>query len=239
MTLITRPVDYFHADTRCEGFFACDENSPGPRPAILVAHTWAGRDDFAIGKARQLAELGYAAFALDMYGDAQIGNSPEQCGQLMGSVIADRSFLQARIKAALDALRQQPEVNPDKIAAIGFCFGGLCVLDLARNGADICGVVSFHGLFTPPDPHPEQRIKAKVLVLHGFEDPMATPEQATALGHELTRYQADWQVHFYGNTAHAFTNPRANDPSLGTIYEPTADRRSWQSLLDFLGEVLE
>jgi dienelactone hydrolase len=135
-------------------------------------------------------------------------------------------------------LREQPEVDPRRIAAMGFCFGGLCVLDLARSGADLRGVVSFHGLLTPPEPHPQYTILAKVLVLHGFDDPMAPPEQVVALGLELTEAGADWQIHAYGNTLHAFTNPRANDPGFGTVYNETADRRSWRSLREFLAEVL-
>lgn len=239
MTLITHTLEYAHANTRCMGFFAYDDALPGPRPGVLIAHTWAGRDEFVENKARRLAELGYAAFALDMYGEGRVGSGPEECAQLMGGLMSDRRQLQARIHAALAALRQQPEVDPGRIAAMGFCFGGLCVLDLARSGAELRGVVSFHGLFTPPEPPPLKPIKAKVLVLHGNDDPMATPEQAVALGRELTEQGADWQIHLYGNTMHAFTNPRANDPGFGTVYQPLADRRSWRALMDFLGEVLE
>ncbi len=239
MALMTRTVDYAHANTRCEGFLAYDGCSATPKPGVLIAPTWAGRDDFAIGKARQLAELGYVALALDMYGEARVGNGPEECAHLMGGLMADRRQLQARITAALAALQQQPEVSPGRIAAMGFCFGGLCVLDLARSGADLRGVVSFHGLLTAPEHQEKRPIKPKVLVLHGFDDPMARPEQAVALGHELTEGKADWQLHLYGNTAHAFTNPRANAPDLGTVYESAADHRSWRSLLDFLAEVLE
>lgn len=239
MAIITRTVEYAHADTRCLGYLAFDGSVADPLPGVLVAPTWAGRDEFAANKARQLAELGYAGFALDMYGEGQVGSGPEENARLMGRLVGDRPFLQARINAALDALRQQAEVDPARIAAMGFCFGGLCVLDLARSGAELCGVASFHGIFTPPEPPSKQRIKARVLVMHGFEDPMATPEQAVALGRELTELGADWQIHLYGNTVHAFTNPHANDPGFGTVYNPVADRRSWRSVQEFLAEVLE
>lgn len=239
MAIITRTVEYAHAGTRCLGFLAVDESVADPRPGVLVAPTWAGRDGFAESQARKLAELGYAGFAVDMYGEGQVGSGPDENARLMGRLIEDRSFLQARIQAALVALREQAEVDPARIAAMGFCFGGLCVLDLARSGAALRGVASFHGIFTPPEPPPRQPIKAKVLVMHGFEDPMATPEQAVALGRELTQLGADWQIHLYGNTAHAFTNPHANDPGFGTVYNPVAEHRSWRTVQDFLAEVLE
>jgi dienelactone hydrolase len=239
MTITSRLIDYHHEGRRHEGFFAFDASASAPLPAVLVAHTWAGRDDFACGKAIKLAEMGYAAFALDMYGDAQIGETPEACAQLMSGLMNDRSDLAVRISTALASLRAQMEVDAARVAAIGFCFGGLCVLDLARSGADLQGVVSFHGLFAAPDPLPINPILAKVLILHGFEDPMAQPEQAIDLGRELTRAGADWQLHLYGNTLHAFTNPKANNVAAGTVYNATADARSWESLRDFLAEVLK
>ena len=239
MSVTSRLIEYHDGDTRCEGFFVADAQADRPLPAVLIGHTWAGRNAFVEAKARQLAGQGYAAFALDMYGEGRTGATPEECAQLMNSILENRSRLQARIKAGLDCLRGQPEVDPDKIAAMGFCFGGLCVLDLARSGADLQGIVSFHGLLTPPETSAEVPITARILVLHGHDDPMAPPEQVIALGRELTDRGADWQIHLFGHTAHAFTNPDANDPGLGTVYEPSADRRSWRYLMDFLDEVLE
>jgi dienelactone hydrolase len=238
MSIQTRAIDYAHAGAALEGYFAYDDRRAQPLPAVLIAHAWGGRDEFVCAKAQKLAELGYAAMALDMYGKGVLGSGPEENGKLMQPFMADRALLQSRMLAALDALRLQPEVDSKRIAAFGFCFGGLCVLDLARTGADLRGVVSFHGLFVPPGNTGGRHIKAKVLALHGFDDPMAPPEQVVALGRELTEAGADWQIHAYGNTVHAFTNPAANDRSFGTVYDETADRRSWQSLKEFLAEVL-
>jgi dienelactone hydrolase len=204
----------------------------------MISHAWSGRDDFVCGKARRLAELGYAAFALDMYGKGIIGSGPDENAKLMQPFMADRGHLQARMLAALASIKSLPEVDPNRVAAMGFCFGGLCALDLARTGADLRGIVSFHGLFLPPAGVPTRPIRAKVLALQGYDDPMVPPEQVTALAQELTDAGADWQIHLYGKTVHAFTNPAANDPSFGTVYNATADERSWQSLRTFLDEVL-
>lgn len=237
--LQTKTLDYFDGDTRLQGYLAYDDANPGPLPGVLIAHPWAGRNDFVLDKARRLAELGYAGFALDMYGDAKLGEGAEECSALMMPFMEDRAKLQRRMACALEALRRQPEVDAARIAAMGFCFGGLCVLDLARSGADLRGAVSFHGLLKPPGNTDDNAIKAKVLVLHGHDDPMAPVDDVVALQEELTAARADWQVHVYGNTVHAFTNPLANDPGFGTVYNAVADSRSWRSLVDFLAEVLD
>lgn len=238
MAVTTQAIDYSHNDVQLEGFFAYDNKRPQPLPAVLISHAWGGRDEFVCNKARKLAELGYAAFALDMYGKGIIGSGPEENARLMNPLMNDRRLLQDRITTALETVRKLPQVDPKRIAAMGFCFGGLCVLDLARTGADLRGVVSFHGLFLPPGNTRGNKIKTKVLVLHGHDDPMAPPDQAANLAKELTEAEADWQIHIYGNTLHAFTNPMANDRSFGTVYDETADRRSWESLRNFLAEVL-
>lgn len=238
MAVTTQAIDYSHNDVQLEGFFAYDNKRPQPLPAVLISHAWGGRDEFVCNKARRLAKLGYAAFALDMYGKGIIGSGPEENARLMNPFMNDRRLLQDRITTALETVRKLPQVDPKRIAAMGFCFGGLCVLDLARTGADLRGVVSFHGLFVPPGNTQGNKIKAKVLVLHGHDDPMAPPDQAANLAKELTEAEADWQIHIYGNTLHAFTNPMANDRSFGTVYDETADRRSWESLRNFLAEVL-
>lgn len=186
-----------------------------------------------------LAELGYVGFAIDLYGKGILGNNVEQNRALMEPLLADRQQLQSRMKQALSVCSKQKEVDPDRIAAMGYCFGGLCVLDLARTGADIRGVASIHGLFSAPGNTADNRISAKVLVLHGWEDPMATPAQLLELTSELTAMGADWQLHAYGNTLHAFTNPAADDVDFGTVYNVDADHRSWQSLQLFLAEIFK
>ncbi|WP_031433127.1 dienelactone hydrolase family protein [Methylomarinum vadi] len=237
MAIVANTVGYLDGDVLLEGYFAYDDSSEEKRPAVLISHAWGGRDEFVAAKARKLAELGYLGFALDMYGKGVSGSGPEENAILMRPFMEDRAKLQRRINAALYAVKLMPWVDDRKIAAIGFCFGGLCVLDLARSGADIAGVVSFHGLLGAPDNIDKPQIKGKVLVLHGHDDPMAPPEQVAALQQELTASGADWQVHVYGNTMHAFTNPVANDPGFGTVYQPLADNRSWQSMRNFLAEV--
>lgn len=211
--------------------------NPVAWPAVLICHTWAGRNEFVKDKARKLAALGYVGFALDMYGDGKVGANNEENARLMQPLRADRALLQRRITAALAAVKELPSVDIDKIAAIGFCFGGLCVLDLARTGAALNGVVSFHGLLDPPSNTKGRQIKAKVLVLHGYDDPMAVPQQMVALQNELTEAGADWQLISYGNTMHGFTNPLANDPAFGTVYQPVTERRSWLAMQNFLDEI--
>lgn len=237
MTIQTRTVDYSDGTITFKGYLAWDDSNSGPAPAVMVSHAWGGRGEFECEKARKLAELGYVGFAIDLYGDARLGTSKEENIALMSPLKQDRAELQKRITLALDALRQQPEVDKSKIAAIGYCFGGLCVLDLARTGADITAVVSFHGLFDAPGNTAGNTISAKVLCLHGYADPMAKPESMLALAEEMTAAGVDWQVHAYGHTLHAFTNPEANDPDFGTVYNATADRRSWQAMSHFLEEV--
>ncbi|MGB5411401.1 MAG: dienelactone hydrolase family protein [Woeseiaceae bacterium] len=237
MSIETRILEYVVDDIVFEGMLAWDSRSDAGRPGVLVSHAWGGRGDFEDGKALKLAELGYVGFAIDVYGKGKRGQSPDENAALMQPLLDDRAMLQRRLLAAIQALKQQPEVDSEKVAAIGFCFGGLCVLDIARSGADISGVVSFHGLFSAPQTRAADSIAAKILVLHGWDDPMATPEQAVSLAEELTSLGADWQLHGYGNTMHAFTNPLANAPASGTVYSSSADMRSWNAMTYFLSEI--
>ena len=232
-----RVVEYEHNGTVLEGFLAYDSANDKQRPGIMISHAWAGRGEFECQKARDLAELGYAGFALDLYGKGVLGSGPEENTRLMTPFLQDRALLQSRMQRSLEIMQTQPEVDPVKTAAIGFCFGGLCVLDLARTGAKTKGVISFHGLFNPPANFKTRKIKAKVLVLHGNDDPMVPVEMVTALEQEFTKAGADWQIHVYGNTKHAFTNPQANDSDMGTVYNANADRRSWQAMRNFLEEI--
>ena len=237
MTIRHRLIEYRDGDTVLEGRLCWDDNATGPQPGILVSHTIAGRAALEENKADNLAELGYVAFALDLYGKGVRGETPEKNRALMNAQLADRAAMQERLLLALSTLKAQPEVDEDKVGAIGFCFGGLCVLDIARTGEDLAGVVSFHGLFHPPGNTRGNSIKAKVLVLHGWDDPLATPDDVNSLAGEMSAMGADWQLHAYGNTMHAFTNPAANDPIGGTVYDETADRRSWQSMTNFFDEL--
>lgn len=235
----TEFVDYYEGTTHLKGFIAYDQTLAKKRPAILIAPDWSGCNDFARTKAKKLAELGYVGFALDMYGEGKQGSTNEEKAALIQPLLEDRALLQRRMLAALTFIQQHTAVDHAQIAAIGFCFGGLCALDLARSGAAIQGVVSFHGLFNPPEKLPTHRILAKVLALHGYNDPMVSPDQVNALAQELTAAQADWQIHMYGNTLHAFTNPLANDPGFGTVYNKVADQRSWQAMQDFFKELFQ
>jgi len=205
-------------------------------PLILIAHTWAGKDNFVHERANELAKLGYVALAVDMYGGGKVGLDAEQSQAMMSPLIADRNLLKTRINAALEFGKGLNGVDDSKIAAIGYCFGGLVVLDLARSGADIKGVVSFHGLLMGSDISKEG-IKSKVLVLHGERDPMVPLKMVDGFQEEMTKAKADWQLHSYGNTYHAFTNPDAKDSSLGTAFNADANSRSWKSMNNFFEEI--
>jgi len=232
-----RYIEFQHDGDTLEAYLAYDEHQDRTLPGVMISHSWRGRSEFECDKARTLAALGYVGFAVDLYGKGVLGENPEQSTALMQPFIDDRSKLQQRMVAALETLKAQSEVDATRVAAMGYCFGGLCVLDLARIGTDLAGVVSFHGLLNPPGNTSARKIKSKVLILHGNDDPMAPTEDVVAVQKELTETGADWQLHSYGNTMHSFTNPQANDPSFGTVYEPTADARSWRTLVQFLNEL--
>ena len=233
-----RQIEYAHSGTTLEGFLAYDNSKPGPMPAVMISHAWGGKSEFECDKAKELAKLGYIGFALDVYGKGVKGSGPEENTKLVQPFLEDRRLLQARLTASLDTLLSIPEVDNSRIAAMGYCFGGLCVLDLARIGSDILGVISIHGMFNPPGNTDGNKIKAKILCLHGNDDPMVPVDTVIALEKELTEAQTDWQIHVYGNTFHAFTNPQANDRERGTVYDENADKRSWISTKNFLEEIL-
>ncbi|MGL6028679.1 MAG: dienelactone hydrolase family protein [Legionella sp.] len=230
---------YHHGEQELHGFLAYDDCIDEPRPAVLIAHDWGGRSELFCDKARLLAQMGYVAFALDVYGHARLGASTGEKQALMMPLINDRALLSERLRAGLDTVIALSEVDASKIAAIGLCFGGLCVLDLARSGADVKGVVSFHGLLNKPEQPASQPIVAKVLALHGYEDPMVSPEQVNEFCLEMTAAQVDWQVHTYGHAKHAFANPHAHDDALGTVYNEAAAKRSWLAMSNFLQELFD
>lgn len=235
--LKTQTLEYQDGDVTLEGYYVYDDKITEKRPAVLVAHDWSGKNEFACKKADKLAELGYTAFALDMYGKGKVGKTKDEKVALMTPLMQDRSLLQRRIMAAFETVKKLDTVTSSHIGAIGFCFGGLCVLDLARSGADVKGVVSFHGLLHGPDNIANPHIIAKILALHGFDDPMVTTDQVLAFGQEMTHAKVDWELNMYGNAMHAFTNPEAKDPGFGTVYNDKADARSWIAMKEFFREV--
>ncbi|MBS0629477.1 MAG: dienelactone hydrolase family protein [Verrucomicrobia bacterium] len=239
----TEKIPYFHGETKCVGFLAYDDNVQGRRPAVLVSPAWRGQDDFARQKAIELAQLGYVGFAIDMYGNG-LSVTDEEAGQYMVPLFLDRSLLQGRIKAGFECVRKLPAVDPLKIGAIGFCFGGLTVYELLRSGADVKGVVCFHGVFAnvregvqvqtvPISPE----ANGSLLILQGEQDPLVSVADLQNVQQEMTKAGIDWQIHLYGNTMHAFTNPLANNPKNGAMYSEKATKRSWRSCQDFFAEV--
>ncbi len=235
----TETVEYTDGDITCKGYVAYSQPDDEKRPCVIISHAWGGQDDFVREKANKLAELGFTAFALDNYGQGRCGASMDENGKLMQPFMDDRAMLRKRLSAGYMAAQAHPAVDSERMAIIGYCFGGLCALDLARavpNGLQ--GAVSFHGLFYPANLGAQADIAAKILILHGFDDPMAPPAEALGIAKELTDAKADWQLHAYGHTGHAFTNPAMNMPENGLVFNATADKRSWQSMKDFLAEAL-
>lgn len=230
-------VEYRHQDTVMKGYLAYDDAVSGRRPGVLVVHEWWGLNDFARQQADKLAEMGYAALAADMYGGGKVTRDPEEARQLAGQ-LKGTPLLRARAQAGLAALAANERVDSRRLAAIGFCFGGTTVLELAYSGADLRGVVSFHGGLTAPRPEDLKNLKAKILVLHGADDPLVKPEEIAAFQDGMRRAGADWQMIYYGGAVHSFTNPAAGtDKSKGVAYDPEAAARSWQHMQLFLKEI--
>ena len=230
----TKFYPHYDDSIKLEGYASWEKE--GKLPLILIFPAWAGRDAFTLKKADMLAKLGYLGFAADLYGNGKVGKTKEENSKLMEPFMKDRFLLQKRMLAILEYAKTLPEADPNRVGAIGFCFGGLCALDLARSGAAVQGVVSFHGLLRGFEEEPKE-IKTKVLALHGYEDPMVPPTEVLAFAKEMSKAKADWQIHAYGKTLHAFTNPEANDPSFGTVYNATAEKRSLQAMKDFFAEI--
>lgn len=233
----TQHLNYQVDNNNFQGYVAWDDQISSKRPAILVFHDWSGCNDLAQDKARWLAEQGYVGFAVDMYGDGRVAESKEEKTQLMMPLKQDRNLLRRRALAALKTVSSLEIVDSNKLGAIGFCFGGLCALELARSGAEVGGVVTFHGLLDTQPGIPNHKILAKVLVLHGFDDPMVPPTQVLTFEEEMTQAGVDWEVSVYGHTMHAFTNPSANDPGFGTVYNPKAAKRAFLAMQNFFKEV--
>lgn len=230
-----RPIALEFEDEQLEGVFVGRRDSQA-RPTVMLIPTVMGVSGLEIGFGRQLVELGYNAFVADLFGKPFRGAPRETMRTQMDRIRADRAALRRRLLAILAQVRGLGEVDGGHVVAAGYCFGGLCALDIARTGVDIVAAVSFHGLLDPPSLAPEP-IKAKVVVFHGWEDPMAPPEKVVALGRELTEAGADWQIHAYGHVAHGFTNPGADGSIPGVIYNELAAERSWTSFISLLEEV--
>jgi dienelactone hydrolase len=238
--IVTRSVMYHQADTTLEGFLAYDDALTDQRPGVLVVHEWWGLNDFAKNQARRLAQLGYIALAIDMYGKGVVTTDPTEAGRLASQFKDNPQLLRDRAAAGLETLAADPHVRPHSIAAIGFCFGGTTVLQLAYSGADLAGVVSFHGGLVPPQTADMERIKAKILVLHGAADTHVPPEQVATFQQTIERTGADWQMVIYGGAKHSFTNPdsdKLNMPGVG--YQALAAERSWQQMLLFFGTLFK
>ncbi len=236
----TETVEYKQGDATLEGFVAYDDAIQGKRPGVLVVHQWMGLTDYEKHRAEMLARLGYVAFCADIYGKGVHPQNTAEAGAQAGKYKNDRQLLRARVNAGLDALRQQPLADPDRIAAIGYCFGGTTVLELARSGADIGGVVCFHGGLDAPNPDDGKNIKCKVLVCHGADDPFSSPQDIAALEDEMRKGGVDWQLIKYGGAVHSFTQPMAgNDNSKGAAYNEKADKRSWEAMKQFFAEIFK
>ncbi|MDD5255380.1 MAG: dienelactone hydrolase family protein [Candidatus Omnitrophica bacterium] len=236
----TEAVEYMHGDVVLEGYCAYDDAVKGKQPGVLVIHEWTGINDYIKKRVEQLASLGYVAFAADIYGKGIRPKDRAQASRQAGMYRADRTLMRARAAAGLAELRKQKTVDAGRIAAIGYCFGGGTVLELARSGADIAGVVSFHGNLDTPHPEDAKQIKAKVLVLHGADDPNIPAEQISAFQDEMRNAGVNWQMVSYGNAVHSFTNPEAgDDPSKGAAYNKEADERSWKAMRTFFDEIFQ
>lgn len=236
----TQVIQYQQGDTILEGFLAYDDEIQGKRPGVLVVHAWKGLGDYEKQRAKQLAELGYVAFAADIYGQGIRPQTNEAAAAQANIYRSNRQLMRDRVNAGLQFLQQYPLTEAKKVAAIGYCFGGGTVLELARSGAPVAGVVSFHGNLDTPNPNDAQKIKGKVLVLHGAEDPYVPDEQIAAFKKEMSYANVDWQLVMYGGAVHSFTEPNAgNDPATGVAYNPEADQRSWAAMNRFFAEIFQ
>lgn len=234
----TQDVTYREGSTDLQGYLAATGGN-AKRPGVLIFHDWNSIDDYERGRARQLAQMGFVALAADIYGKGVRPTTPQESGAQAGRFRNDRTLLRARVNAALDALRNDPRVDPNRVVAIGYCFGGTAALELARSGAPVKGVVSFHGGLGSPTPGDAKNISGKVLALHGADDPNVPPAEVQAFGKEMSDAKVDWQLVAYGGAVHSFTEPSAgNDPSRGNAYDARADKRSWEDMKQFFREVI-
>jgi dienelactone hydrolase len=241
--VVGKTVEYTADGTVLKGYLAYNDKIEGKRPGVLVVHEWWGLNDYTRRRARMLAELGYTALALDMYGEGKQAAHPDDAGKFASEVMKNFDTGKARFLAGEDFLKKQPTVDPDRIAAVGYCFGGGVVLNMARQGADLKGVVSFHGSLAAVKPAETGAVKAKLLVLHGADDKFTTPEQIDAFKQEMTTAGADYKFIVYPGAMHAFTNPDATAYgkkfNIPLAYNKKADKESWVEMKKFLDETLK
>jgi len=231
-------VTYKEGETILEGFLTYDGSIVGPRPAVLVVHDWMGLNEYAKRRARELAGMGYIALAADIYGKGIRAKNQNEAAKLAGKYKADRALLRKRARAGLDFLSSHPLALKEQLAATGYCFGGTTVLELARSGALLKGVISFHGGLDTPNISDAKKIRAKVLVMHGADDPFVAPEEVSAFQKEMRDAKVDWQMLYYGGAVHSFTNPDAGaDSSKGSAYNRRADERSYEQMKVFLKSI--
>lgn len=239
--IVEQEVDYQSDTLNMKGYLVYDGNQEGKRPGILVVHEWWGHNDYARKRAKMLAEMGYTALAVDMYGDGKTADHPEQAGAFMNAVLSNIESAQARFESALVLLKSQESVDSSKIAAIGYCFGGGVVLHMARFGLDLDGVVSFHGGLSTKMPAEQGKVLASVLVCHGADDPFVKPEHIDGFKQEMDAAGVDYTFEAYEGAKHSFTNPEADTNGerfgLPLAYNEEADKKSWQSMQDFFNKI--
>ncbi|MGE0372533.1 MAG: dienelactone hydrolase family protein [Gammaproteobacteria bacterium] len=241
--VVTKEIDYTVDGTTLKGYLAYDDAVKGARPGVLVVHEWWGMNDYARKRARMLAELGYTAFALDMYGDGKRAHHPDEAGKFSSEVMKNQELARARFNAALEVLRKEKTVDPQRVAAIGYCFGGAVALQMARYGTDLAGVVSFHGNLAPVSPAEPGAVRAKLLVLTGGDDPFVPAEQVEQFRQEMDTAKADYRVIVYPGARHSFTSPEADkygkEFNLPLAYDKAADAASWKEMQDFFDQVFK
>lgn len=238
--LRTETIEYKQGDTVLEGWLTYDVSSSQRRPGVLIIHQWRGLGEYEKKRAEMLAKLGYTALCADVYGKGVRPANAQEAGAEAGKYKADRALLRLRVAAALDVLRKHERTDPKRLVAIGYCFGGTAVIELARSGAELSGVVSFHGGLDSPAPADGKNIKCKVLALHGADDPFVKPDDLTAFEREMREGGVDWQLVQYGGAVHSFTDWNAgSDNARGAAYNERADRRSWDDMLQFFAEAFK
>ena len=233
----SKTIEYQQGDATLAGVLVWDDAVKGPRPGVLVVHQWLGLTDYEQRRATMLAQLGYVAFCADIYGKGVRPKTVAEAGAEATKYKSDRALLRARVNAGLAQLKKSELVDTKRIAAIGYCFGGTTVIELARSGADIAGVVSFHGGLDSPTPADGKNIKCPLLVCHGADDPFVPAKDLAAFEDEMRDAKVDWRLIKYGGAVHSFTQPDPGFVNPGAKYNEKADKRSWQDMKDFLAEI--